>query len=71
MKGTDLQKASTGHGSRACPIWISCARENRATGANLAYQVSGEYAMHQAACVDWLNRDAVMLESLLLQAGRR
>ena len=31
-----------------------------------AYQVSGEYAMHQAAFAqDWLNRDAVMLESLL------
>ena len=31
-----------------------------------AYQVSGEYAMHQAAFAqDWQNRDAVMLESLL------
>ena len=31
-----------------------------------AYQVSGEYAMHQAAfSQDWLSRDAVMLESLL------
>ena len=31
-----------------------------------AYQVSGEYAMHQAAFAqDWLSRDAVMLESLL------
>jgi porphobilinogen synthase len=31
-----------------------------------AYQVSGEYAMHQAAFGnDWLSRDAVMLESLL------
>ena len=31
-----------------------------------AYQVSGEYAMHQAAFTqDWLSRDAVMLESLL------
>ena len=31
-----------------------------------AYQVSGEYAMHQAAFAqNWLNRDAVMLESLL------
>ena len=31
-----------------------------------AYQVSGEYAMHQAAFEnDWLSRDAVMLESLL------
>ena len=28
--------------------------------------MSGEYAMHQAAFAqDWLNRDAVMLESLL------
>lgn len=32
----------------------------------LAYQVSGEYAMHQAAFAqNWLNREAVMLESLL------
>ncbi len=31
-----------------------------------AYQVSGEYAMHQAAFANgWLDRDAVMLESLL------
>jgi porphobilinogen synthase len=31
-----------------------------------AYQVSGEYAMHQAAFAqDWLSRDVVMLESLL------
>ena len=31
-----------------------------------AYQVSGEYAMHQAAFAqDWLSRHAVMLESLL------
>ena len=31
-----------------------------------AYQVSGEYAMHQAAFEQgWLQRDAVMLESLL------
>jgi porphobilinogen synthase len=31
-----------------------------------AYQVSGEYAMHQAAFErDWLAREAVMLESLL------
>tara|TARA_A100001015_G_scaffold75797_1_gene84118 strand:- start:245 stop:556 length:312 start_codon:yes stop_codon:yes gene_type:complete len=31
-----------------------------------AYQVSGEYAMHEAAFAqDWLSRDAVMLESLL------
>ena len=31
-----------------------------------AYQVSGEYSMHQAAFAqDWLSRDAVMLESLL------
>ncbi len=31
-----------------------------------AYQVSGEYAMHQAAFAQgWLERDAVMLESLL------
>jgi porphobilinogen synthase len=31
-----------------------------------AYQVSGEYAMHQAAFAqDWLSRDAVILESLL------
>jgi len=31
-----------------------------------AYQVSGEYAMHQAAFENnWLSRDAVMLESLL------
>ena len=31
-----------------------------------AYQVSGEYAMHQAAFANgWLQRDAVMLESLL------
>ena len=31
-----------------------------------AYQVSGEYAMQQAAFAhDWLSRDAVMLESLL------
>ena len=31
-----------------------------------AYQVSGEYAMHQAAFAqNWLNREAVMLESLL------
>jgi porphobilinogen synthase len=31
-----------------------------------AYQVSGEYAMHQAAFAQgWLQRDAVMLESLL------
>ena len=31
-----------------------------------AYQVSGEYAMHQAAFAqDWLSPDAVMLESLL------
>ena len=31
-----------------------------------AYQVSGEYAMHQAAFENgWLERDAVMLESLL------
>lgn len=31
-----------------------------------AYQVSGEYAMHQAAFANgWLNRDAVILESLL------
>jgi len=31
-----------------------------------AYQVSGEYAMHQAAFErGWLDRDAVTLESLL------
>jgi len=31
-----------------------------------AYQVSGEYAMHQAAFANgWLNEDAVILESLL------
>ena len=31
-----------------------------------AYQVSGEYAMHQAAFAqNWLDREAVMLESLL------
>jgi porphobilinogen synthase len=31
-----------------------------------AYQVSGEYAMHQAAFAqNWLNPEAVMLESLL------
>ena len=31
-----------------------------------AYQVSGEYAMHQAAFAqNWLSRDAVMMESLL------
>jgi len=31
-----------------------------------AYQVSGEYAMHQAAFANgWLNREAVILESLL------
>lgn len=31
-----------------------------------AYQVSGEYAMHQAAFANgWLNKDAVILESLL------
>ncbi|MEP4485901.1 MAG: porphobilinogen synthase [Halioglobus sp.] len=31
-----------------------------------AYQVSGEYAMHQAAFAQgWLDRDAVMMESLL------
>ena len=31
-----------------------------------AYQVSGEYAMHQAAFAqDWLSREAVMMESLL------
>jgi porphobilinogen synthase len=31
-----------------------------------AYQVSGEYAMHQAAFANgWLNEDAVVLESLL------
>jgi porphobilinogen synthase len=31
-----------------------------------AYQVSGEYGMHQAAFAqNWLNREAVMLESLL------
>ncbi len=31
-----------------------------------AYQVSGEYAMHQAAFANgWLNREAAMLESLL------
>lgn len=31
-----------------------------------AYQVSGEYAMHQAAFLNgWLNKDAVILESLL------
>ena len=31
-----------------------------------AYQVSGEYSMHQAAFAqNWLNREAVMLESLL------
>ena len=31
-----------------------------------AYQVSGEYAMHQAAFAqNWLNREAVMFESLL------
>ena len=31
-----------------------------------AYQVSGEYAMHQAAFAQgWLDRDAVTLESLL------
>ena len=31
-----------------------------------AYQVSGEYAMHQAAFDNgWLSRDAVILESLL------
>jgi porphobilinogen synthase len=31
-----------------------------------AYQVSGEYAMHQAAFEKgWLEREAVMLESLL------
>jgi porphobilinogen synthase len=31
-----------------------------------AYQVSGEYAMHQAAFAqNWLNRESVMLESLL------
>lgn len=31
-----------------------------------AYQVSGEYAMHQAAFANgWLDRDSVMLESLL------
>ena len=31
-----------------------------------AYQVSGEYAMHQAAFMqEWLSHDAVMLESLL------
>jgi porphobilinogen synthase len=32
----------------------------------LAYQVSGEYAMHLAAFEQgWLSRDAVILESLL------
>lgn len=31
-----------------------------------AYQVSGEYAMHQAAFTQgWLQREAVILESLL------
>ena len=31
-----------------------------------AYQVSGEYAMHQAAFEQgWLSRDAIVLESLL------
>ena len=31
-----------------------------------AYQVSGEYAMHQAAFANgWLNEEAVVLESLL------
>lgn len=31
-----------------------------------AYQVSGEYAMHQAAFAQgWLEREAVILESLL------
>jgi porphobilinogen synthase len=31
-----------------------------------AYQVSGEYAMHQAAFANgWLNEDEVVLESLL------
>ncbi|MFB0911726.1 MAG: porphobilinogen synthase, partial [Glaciecola sp.] len=31
-----------------------------------AYQVSGEYAMHQAAFAKgWLNKDAVIMESLL------
>jgi porphobilinogen synthase len=31
-----------------------------------AYQVSGEYAMHQAAAANgWLNGDAVMMESLM------
>jgi porphobilinogen synthase len=31
-----------------------------------AYQVSGEYAMHQAAFANgWLNEEAVILESLL------
>jgi porphobilinogen synthase len=31
-----------------------------------AYQVSGEYAMHQAAFINgWLNKDAVIMESLL------
>lgn len=31
-----------------------------------AYQVSGEYAMHKAACQQgWLDEDAVMMESLL------
>ncbi len=32
----------------------------------LVYQVSGEYAMHQAAIQNgWLNREAVILESLM------
>ena len=31
-----------------------------------AYQVSGEYAMHQAAFANgWLNKEATMLESLM------
>ena len=49
------------------PYLDICRRVKDAFGApTFAYQVSGEYAMIQAACANgWLDHDKVMMESLM------
>lgn len=45
---------------------VLCRIKDELKAPTFVYQVSGEYAMHQAAFINgWLDRDAVILESLL------
>jgi porphobilinogen synthase len=58
--------------SPACPISTSAARVKDRFGVpTYAYQVSGEYAMIEAAAANgWIDGEKVMLESLMASSAR-